>query len=267
MQILCSNFPPVKTQNATFADTFYEFLPKADCLNIAVGYVTADSLIELQKAVELNHVHQLNLIIGMHYIDQFTPVEYRTAVKLNEFLHTNAIGEVRLVTPFRYHGKMYTFYRSGKPFASIIGSNNLSSIVDSRNGIYETSLYVSEAGILNDLDKLFHNLYDKATENIADLEITSFKEENAVLEGQDFVEKASMEEIIECQKALTSVRFEIPIKDKPQSNLNVFFGKGRETMSTGVYQTAPLVRSRNNCPKKNNFNGRLSASAKFNGVI
>ena len=120
MQILCSNFPPVKTQNATFADTFYEFLPKADCLNIAVGYVTADSLIELQKAVELNHVHQLNLIIGMHYIDQFTPVEYRTAVKLNEFLHTNAIGEVRLVTPFRYHGKIYTFYRSGKPFASII---------------------------------------------------------------------------------------------------------------------------------------------------
>ena len=158
MQILCSNFPPVKTQNATFADTFYGFLPKADCLNIAVGYVTADSLIELQKAVELNHVHQLNLIIGMHYIDQFTPVEYRTAVKLNEFLHTNAIGEVRLVTPFRYHGKIYTFYRSGKPFASIIGSNNLSSIVDSRNGIYETSLYVSEASILNDLDKLFHDL-------------------------------------------------------------------------------------------------------------
>ena len=222
MQILCSNFPPVKTQNATFADTFYEFLPKADCLNIAVGYVTADSLIELQKAVELNHVHQLNLIIGMHYIDQFTPVEYRTAVKLNEFLHTNAIGEVRLVTPFRYHGKMYTFYRSGKPFASIIGSNNLSSIVDSRNGIYETSLYVSEAGILNDLDKLFHNLYDKATENIADLEITSFKEENAVLEGQDFVEKASMEEIIECQKALTSVRFEIPIKDMTDASKRTF---------------------------------------------
>ena len=234
MQILCSNFPPVKTQNATFADTFYGFLPKADCLNIAVGYITADSLIELQKAIELNHVHQLNLIIGMHYIDQFTPVEYRTAVKLNEFLHSNAIGEVRLVTPFRYHGKIYTFYRSGKPFASIIGSNNLSSIVDSRNGIYEASLLVSESSILDDLDKLFHDLYDKATENIADLEIKSFKEENAVLEGQDFVEKASMEEMIECQKALTAVRFEIPIKDTPQSNLNVFFGKGRETISTGV---------------------------------
>ena len=65
MELLCSNFPPVKTQNADFADTFYSFLPQADSLNIAVGYITADSLIELQKAVELNHVNQLNLIIDL----------------------------------------------------------------------------------------------------------------------------------------------------------------------------------------------------------
>ena len=144
MELLCSNFPPVKTQNADFADTFYSFLPQADSLNIAVGYITADSLIELQKAVELNHVNQLNLIIGMHYIEQFTPVEYRTAVKLNAFLRESKIGEVRLVTPFRYHGKIYTFCKEGKAFAGIIGSNNLSSIVDSKNGIYETSLVVKE---------------------------------------------------------------------------------------------------------------------------
>ena len=270
MELLCSNFPPVKTQNADFADTFYSFLPQADSLNIAVGYITADSLIELQKAVELNHVNQLNLIIGMHYIEQFTPVEYRTAVKLNAFLRESKIGEVRLVTPFRYHGKIYTFCKEGKAFAGIIGSNNLSSIVDSKNGIYVTSLVVKEFSILSDLNRLFYDLSKKATENIADLKITSFKEENALLDGQDYVAKASVEEIVECQKSLTDIRFDIPIKDTPQSNLNVFFGKGRETMSTGVikprhWYEAEIIVSKT-ITSQPGYPEAQSASASFNVI-
>ena len=67
---------------------------------------------------------------------------------------------------------------------------------------------------------------------------------------EGWLEKASMEEMIECQKALTSVRFEIPIKDKPQSNLNVFFGKGRETMSTGVIKPRHWYEAEIIVPKK-----------------
>lgn len=111
MDFLFSNYNPLKTSSQTFADSFYSLLPQTDKLDIAVGYITSDSLIELQKAVELNHVQKLNLIIGMHYIEQFTQVEYKSAVKLNEFLRDNGAGEVRLVTPFRYHGKLYSFQK------------------------------------------------------------------------------------------------------------------------------------------------------------
>lgn len=234
MDFVLSNYPPVKTSFPTFADTFYNLLPQTEQLDIAVGYVTSDSLIELQKAVEFNNVNKLNLIIGMHYFDLFTPTEYKTAVKLNEFLTENNLGEVRLVTPFRFHGKLYTFHKNNRPIAGIIGSNNLSSIVDSRNGIYESSMLVRESGTLRQLDKFIGELRDKATERISDLHISSFKQNNSLLEGQDYVFRATPEELATCLSARMDIVFNIPIKDTPQSNLNVFFGKGRETKSTGV---------------------------------
>ncbi len=234
MDFLFSNYNPLKTSFQTFADSFYSLLPQTEKLDIAVGYITSDSLIELQKAVELNHVKKLNLIIGMHYIEQFTQVEYKTALKLNEYLRDNNSGEVRLVTPFRYHGKLYSFGKENKAFAGIIGSNNLSSIVDSQNRIYESSILINDENSLSKMQSFISDLKEKATDNIADLHIDSFKTENPILEGQEYVSKVSPEELAHCLSSLTDIKFDIPIKDTPQSNLNVFFGKGRETKSTGV---------------------------------
>ena len=177
---------------------------------------------------------KLNLIIGMHYFDLFTPVEYKTAIQLNRFLTDNNIGEVRLVTPFRFHGKLYAFHKKDQTIAGIIGSNNLSSIVDSRNGIYESSVLLNEPSTLRQLNGFICELKEKATDVISDLDISEFKTNNSLLEGQDFVQKATTEEITACLAARTDIIFDIPIKDAPQSNLNVFFGKGRETKSTGV---------------------------------
>lgn len=234
MNLLFSNYPPLRTNFSTFADSFYNLLPQTEVLDIAVGYVTSDSLIELQKAVELNHVQKLNLIIGMHYIEHFTQVEYKSALKLNEFLRDNKAGEVRLVTPFRYHGKLYSFQKEGKAFAGIIGSNNLSSIVDSQTRVYESSLLIQEESALSKMQSFITDLRNKATDNIADVSINTFKTGNPILEGQDFVRKVSPEELAQCLCSLTDIKFDIPIKDTPQSNLNVFFGKGRESKTTGV---------------------------------
>ena len=250
MDFLLSNYPPVRTNSQTFADAFYNLLPQTEKLDIAVGYITSDSLSELQKAVELNHVQQLNLIIGMHYIEHFTQVEYKTAMKLNEFLRDNHAGEVRLVTPFRYHGKLYSFQNVNGNFAGIIGSNNLSSIVDGQNRVYESSVLIRDGNVLREMNRFIADLTEKATENIADLQIDTFKSNNSLLDGQDYVEKATPEEIAKCMNAKTDITFDIPVKDTPQSNLNVFFGKGRETMSTGVvkprhWYEAEIIVSKN----------------------
>ena len=233
MDFLFSNFQPLRTEWHTFSDTFYDLLPKTEQLDIAVGYITSDSLIELQKAVELNRVGQLRLIIGMHYFDRFTRVEYQTAEKLNHFLLQNHAGEVRLVTAFRFHGKLYSFHAQNKPFAGIIGSNNLSGITG-KYGVYEAACMFKDVPSLTAMDTFVHSLSERASVNLDDAKIEEFKENNPLLEGQDFVERAKPEEIAKCLAARTEVTFEIPIKDEGKSNLNAFFGKGRENMRTGV---------------------------------
>ena len=126
MEILQSNYPPVRTSSTSFFDMFYSLLAQARCLDIAVGYVTADSLIELQKLAEFNdNLAELNVTIGMHYIEHFTHAQYNAAKRLNDYLRGSGRGQVRLVTAFKYHGKIYSYSNDSGAFACIIGSNNL----------------------------------------------------------------------------------------------------------------------------------------------
>lgn len=233
MEFLVSNYPPLKTGCRTFADTFYGLLPQTTKLDIAVGYVSSDALIELQKIVELNqNVRVLNLIVGMHYFDRFTKIQYNAAMSLHKFLKENKLGSVRMVTAFRYHGKLYSYSDAAGPFACIIGSNNLSSIVDGGIRIYENSVLLQEQNATKEMDVFLSHLSQTATKNIDELEINEFNEENALLEGHEYVKRISPRDLAMAMSEKTEVSFEIPIKPyeiSPQSNLNVFFGKGRET--------------------------------------
>ena len=233
MDFLFSNYPPMKTGNKTFAEAFYSLLPKTSKLDIAVGYVSADSLIELQKTIELNsNIHTLNLIVGMHYFDHFTKVQYDAAMHLNDFLAGNQMGGVRLVNAFRYHGKLYSYSNATGPFAGIVGSNNLSSIVDGGVRMYESSVLLNDEVSAKQINEFIHQLMQTSTRNIAELEIDTFNNENALLDGHEFVEKVAPQNLAKAINAKTDISFEIPIKPyevSPQSNLNVFFGKGRES--------------------------------------
>ena len=233
MEFLFSNYPPMKNGYKTFSDAFYSLLSQSSKLDIAVGYVSSDSLIELQKTVELNsHIHTLNLIVGMHYFDRFTKVQYDAAMHLNDFLTSNQLGGVRLVNAFRYHGKMYSYSNESGPFAGIIGSNNLSSIVEGGVRTYESSVLLRDTASVKQMNDFISKLMQTSTKNIAELEIDTFNDENALLDGHEFVEKVSPQKLANTMCAKTAVTFEIPIKPyevSPQSNLNVFFGKGRES--------------------------------------
>lgn len=233
MEFLVSNYPPLKTGCKTFADTFYGLIPQTSKLDIAVGYVSSDALIELLKTIELNcNIQALNLIVGMHYFDKFTKVQYNAAMHLNEFLTENNMGGVRLVTAFRYHGKLYSYSNDKGPFACIIGSNNLSSIIDGGVRVYENSVLLQEQNATKEMSGFISQLAQTATKNIAELDINEFNQENPLLEGHEFVKRLSPHDIALAMYAKTKTSFEIPIKPyeiSPQSNLNVFFGKGRES--------------------------------------
>ncbi len=231
MEFLYSNYMPLKVKGSTFADKFFDAMVDAKQLDIAVGYITADSLIELQKIVEFNNLQRLNLIIGMHYFEKFTKPEYRAAMTLNAFLKQNNCGAVKLVTPFKYHGKIYTYSQNNKPVAGIIGSNNLSSIIESNARTYEASVYIQESEAVKKMYSFVSELSLKASDDIDTLDIREFKEENHLLEGHEHVEKIIDVELEHVKSSIIqNMSFDIPIKGAEQcgkSNLNVYFGKGR----------------------------------------
>lgn len=233
MNFLFSNYPPTKTEDLTFIDAFYDLIPRASKLDIAVGYITSDSLMELKRIVELNsNIHELNLIIGMHYFEHFTRIQYNAAKTLNNYLSENHRGEVRLVNAFKFHGKLYSYSGESGPFAGIIGSNNLSSIVDGGTRIYDSAFLIDKSPYTTQMKEFIDSLSKKASRNIAELEINTFNLSNPVLDGHENVDKLSPTQQADVRSKLSNVKFEIPAKTEPKSNLNCYHGKGRENMRT-----------------------------------
>lgn len=239
MDFLFSNLSPVQTSYKTFAEKFYSLIPKASRLDIAVGYITADSLAELQQTIAYNkNIETLNLIIGMHYFDKFTKLEYNAAVGLNDFLHKEKRGEVKLVKSFRFHGKLYAYSNNAGVFAGIIGSNNLSSIVESKTRIYEAAALISEQEYAAKVKEFIDVLSASAADNIADCPISDFKIYNKLLEDHEDVVKLSNDEYADVISSLSELKFDIPLVKNGEvpekSNLNVFFGEGRLNRTKGV---------------------------------
>lgn len=227
MEFLYSNFNPLKTGCSTFYDAFTKALKHADELDIAVGYISEESLAELQRLVELNNIRRISLTIGMHYIEGFTNPQYNAAMQLHKYLSDKNCGEVRLVMPFRFHGKLYLASKDSKPFAGIIGSSNLSSIVNDSNKIYDASVLFKDKQSVVSLQQFIRKLNVNATKPIDQCTITEFRKTNPVLDDQEGVKKATDAERLEVKTSLTDISFEIPIKTEPKSNLNAYFGKGR----------------------------------------
>lgn len=235
MEFLFSNLPPMKTKYKDFSEAFDDLLAQSTRIDIAVGYVTADSLIDLKQMLQLNsRIKTLNLTIGMHYFDKFTRGEYDAALTLNDFLMQENRGKVQLVNLFRYHGKLYAFQRKDEILAGIIGSDNLSAISDSGIKTYESSVLLREKGDAEEIYKFISDLTKKCTKNIGELKITEFKQQNLLLDSHENVRKVSPNEYHQAVENETGISFEIPIKTSDKSNLNAYFGKGRESKKTGL---------------------------------
>lgn len=235
MEFLFSNLAPLKTKAQTFREAFYSLLIEYRNVDIAVGYITSDSLAELKQIVYVNEINRLNLTIGMHYFEKFTKPQYQSAIGLNKVLKEQGKGCVRLVKPFKFHGKLYSYSNNESPIAGIIGSDNLGSIMKSNRRIYETSLFIDEPAYAAEIYE-FINRLNLVSIDIDDFEIedTDFIPTNPLLEGHENVKKIVPSVAVEAGK--TDISFEIPIKpfeEAPKSNMNIYFGVGRKNMKTG----------------------------------
>ena len=113
----------------TFRRKIESMMEVAHHVDIAVGYVSRNSLLELDDWIHKYHVAGIRLIIGMYYIEGMPESSYHTAIDLNNKWCSEGIGEIRLIRAFKYHGKAYLFYREDDyVLGAIIGSANLGAI-------------------------------------------------------------------------------------------------------------------------------------------
>lgn len=242
MHLLYSNILPlrVKSKEKEFVEYFRYAVSKSDSLEIAVGYASKGALNELRHLIELYHIQRVIIVLGMYYLEGMPEGMYHAALELDTYLKENNIGEVRLTHVFKYHGKLYTFYKKGKAVAGIVGSNNLGSVKLEASNFrqYEISTVTENPVEIDEISGFIQQLSEpKCSINIQEAEDISFiREINRALVDQEYVDKITQDEVEAYKNRLTDVSFEIPLKvpldeSDPKmrgSNINVCYAKGRK---------------------------------------
>ncbi|MDD3416469.1 MAG: NgoFVII family restriction endonuclease [Lachnospiraceae bacterium] len=242
MEILYSNILPMKTMpgQQVFVDRFNNAMKKADKVDIAVGYVSKGSIVELEKLVDENDIHNIQLIIGMYYLEGMPEGTYNVTKKLNSKWKSKNIGVIKLVKTLKYHGKLYVFYKDGKPFEAFIGSHNLGAIKLEATNIrqYEISAVTTDKEEIEEIERFILQLgQENCSCDIDDADnMTLIRETNNALVGQEFVKKITGDEVEAYINRVTDTSFEIPLKvpenkadmNMRGSNINVCYAKGRK---------------------------------------
>lgn len=237
MSILFSNLQPLIYNNDNFSEAFERLLLSSDKIKIASGYVSEESLMELKSVLDFykneDKIKFCDLTIGMHHREGFTRPQYEAAKNLGEFLAEFKLGSVRLCTAFKFHGKVYSFFKNNKPTAAIMGSSNLSNMIESRQ--WEVDCVFTDKKILGELDGLHIDLVKKATKDILELpRPEKFLENKGLMEGRTGVEKLSLNDLESYNSQRHGTVFQIPLKTEAKSNLNAYFGKGRLSQNGAV---------------------------------
>lgn len=263
MKLICSNILPLglEENQQSITDCICEKMSKSDKVEISVGYVSKASLIELNELVNVYGVKNICLNIGMYYLEGMPESSYREALKINYEWEEKGIGEIRLVKPFKYHGKVYAFYNSNKIHSAVVGSSNLGvlKLEASNRRQYETAVLIEEPELCLDIDRLMKRLKTPAcSSNIQEISgMKLIREENASLNNVEKVDKITSAEVSVYQNHLTNVSFVLPLKVPKyeermiddgrhftKSNLNVCYAAPRSARKSRDWYETQLTVSK-----------------------
>lgn len=245
MELLYSNILPlgVSEGQQTIVDCFNEQLEKADKVDIAVGYVSLASLEELEKLVEQRGIKDICLNIGMYYIEGMPEASYHTAMRINRKWQTDGMGEIRMIKAFKYHGKLYCFYKDGKPFSAIIGSANLGVIKLEANNRrqYEVASVTVDEGEVIEIAKHIDGLKSlECSTNIVEVEgMPLVRESNTALGGIDLVSRVPDADVLYYEKCKAYVSFHLPLKVPKANERHMDDGKHFTKSNINVCYAAP----------------------------
>ncbi|KRG13922.1 type II restriction enzyme NgoFVII [Virgibacillus soli] len=245
MKLLYSNILPLATSEGqeTIVDCFNEQIAKSDRVEIAVGYISRAALEELDHLVEEHNISSICLTIGMYFIEGMPEGSYNTALELNKKWRETCIGEIKIVKAFKYHGKLYCFYKNGQPFSAIIGSANLGVIkLDANNRRqYEISSITDDTTECREIAEFIERLKGQnCSDNIASITgMPLIREVNTSLSGVDTVTQIPQTGVQLYAKHKTGISFVLPLKVPAYDERHMDDGKHFTKSNINVSYAAP----------------------------
>lgn len=230
MEVLLSANPIITDIRCrSVRDHYRPMIEIADHLNIATGFITNDSIVELKNLIEYRQYSMtLDLFIGMNLLEGFTKLQYNAVKELNSFLTESSSGRVLLSPKALYHGKMYSFIQSNSCLGAFIGSSNLGSFVGTSSNYIEADAFFdgSEA---NRVNSTILQIMERLGEDFSFLPpVTEFVESPVeLLKDYNYVEQIGAERTALAKASVHGAKVKIPLKDEPKSNLNTYFGAGK----------------------------------------
>lgn len=248
MKLLYSDILPLAAEDGqqTIADCFKEQLTKADRLEIAVGYVSRASLEELDELAAKCNIGTVCLNIGMYYIEGMPESSYHTAVKINRKWADAGIGEIRMVRAFKYHGKIYCFYKDSKPFAAIIGSANLGvlKLEASNRRQYELASLTTDADECREIAEFLNKLKQPScSAKISDIsDMPLIFEKNNALSGIELVTEVPPTNVEFYRHCAAYASFMLPLKVPATAERHMDDGRHFTKSNINVCYAAPRSR-------------------------
>ena len=245
MNLLYSNILPlgVEENQETVSVCFENEATSSDAVEIAVGYVSKASLEELDRIVRDNNIRHILLVIGMYFVEGMPESMYHAAIALNQKWVEDGIGEIRMVRAFKYHGKLYAFYKDQQVKSAIIGSANLGVIKQeaANRRQYEVSAITVEQSECDEIATLIRKLASPACSARID-EITGMtliREVNVSLTGVDTVDQLPQTQVELFEKHKTDISFILPIKVPAYAERHMDDGKHYTKSNLNVSYAAP----------------------------
>lgn len=245
MKLLYSNILPlgINEDEETILECFNEQIQKADRIEIAVGYVSNASLIELDKMVEECSISEICLNIGMYYIEGMPEGAYHTAIRINrKWMEANS-GEIRIIKTMKYHGKVFCFYKEGIPFSAIIGSANLGVIKLEANNRrqYEIAAFTEEVEevlkIAQHIDSLKQSNCSENIETINNMPLV--REKNMALNEVELVTSVPRSNVEFYERCKSYVSFFLKLKVPKATERHIDDGKHYTKSNINVCYATP----------------------------
>jgi hypothetical protein len=179
----------------------------------------------------------------MYFIEGMPEGSYNTALEINKKWTETGIGEIKIVKAFKYHGKVYCFYKDGQPFSAIIGSANLGVIkLDANNRRqYEISSVTDDATECKEIAEFLEKLKaQNCSDNIANIiGMPIVREVNTSLSGIDTVTQIPQTGVQLYEQHKTDVSFVLPLKVPAYDERHMDDGKHFTKSNINVSYAAP----------------------------